>query len=459
MKTHTLAGVALTALVLAGFAAGGTTRAGARDAEAVTKEARKTAEKAGRELARGDADDAVPLAERAVALAPQDLGYRRLLANAYLKAGRFTSARQGFTDVLALDDSDGKSALYLALSQIAEGQWDAARQTLSAHAAIIPARDRGLAIALAGDPAGAVAILTEAARAPDADARTRQNLALALGLAGHWREARSLVAVDLAPAAANKRILQWLAFARPQSASDQVAHLLGVVAVADKGRPEALALAAPVPVAPPAALAEALAAPAPVPTSLAVADPADDVPAPLLAVAEPAPAPAPVADPSAVVADAATSRIVFGPRQEVVQPLPVAVAAAPAPAAGTIRAPGAFKTRVAAAAAAPAAPAKGGWYVQLGAFENAAVARDHWQRALRRFAALDGHAPAGMTFRGFYRLSVGGFARADALAMCRAYRATGGRCFVRTGAGDAMAAWTQPGAVRLAARAGATRLR
>lgn len=458
MKTHTLAGVALTALILAGFAAGGTTRAGARDAEAVAKEARKVAAKAGRELARGDAADAVVLAERALALAPQDLGYRRLLANAYLKAGRFTSARQVFSDVLAIDGSDGKAALYVALSQIAEGQWDAARQTLSIHAAIIPARDRGLAIALAGDPASAVAILTEAARAPDADARTRQNLALALGLAGHWREARSLVGVDLAPAEANKRILQWLAFARPQSASDQVAHLLGVVAVRDAGRPEALALAAPVPVAPPVATAEALAEPAPVPASLAAAEPADDVPAPLLAAAEPAPAP--IAAPPAMVAEAAGPRIVFGPRQEVVQPLPVAVAAAPAPSAGTIRAHGAFKTRIAtAAAAAPDAPAKGGWYVQLGAFENAAVARDHWQRALRRFAALDGHAPAGMTFRGYYRLSVGGFARTDALAMCRNYRASGGRCFVRMGAGDQMAAWLQPGATRLAARAGTTRLR
>ncbi|MFX6040683.1 hypothetical protein ABTE96_22175, partial [Acinetobacter baumannii] len=79
---------------------------------------------------------------------------------------------------------DGRAALSLALAQIATGNWEGARATITAHANHIAPADRGLAIALAGDPAGAVDILTAAARAPEADAKTRQNLALALALAG-----------------------------------------------------------------------------------------------------------------------------------------------------------------------------------------------------------------------------------------------------------------------------------
>jgi cell division septation protein DedD len=101
-------------------------------------------------------------------------------------------------------------------------------------------------------------------------------------------------------------------------------------------------------------------------------------------------------------------------------------------------------------------PAAGNWYVQLGAFESAGVAKDAWGRATRRFAGFAGHAPNGVTFRAngedFYRLSVGGFNRREADAVCRRYRAKGGACFVRMGAGDQMAQWVRKSGVQLAAR-------
>ncbi|WP_430983686.1 hypothetical protein, partial [Escherichia coli] len=81
----------------------------------------------------------------------------------------------------------------LALAQIATGDWAGARKTLDTHAATIPVADRGLAIALAGDPATAVEVLEPAARAPEADAKIRQNFALSLALAGRWREAQTVV--------------------------------------------------------------------------------------------------------------------------------------------------------------------------------------------------------------------------------------------------------------------------
>src|SRR3546814_7635088 len=85
-------------------------------------------------------------------LAPREAGYRAVLGQSYLTDGRFTSARQAFTDALALDSNNGKVALSLALAQTAEGDWTAARATLDDHAGVIPATDRGLALALAGDP-------------------------------------------------------------------------------------------------------------------------------------------------------------------------------------------------------------------------------------------------------------------------------------------------------------------
>ncbi|MDQ0837719.1 SPOR domain-containing protein [Sphingomonas faeni] len=91
------------------------------------------------------------------------------------------------------------------------------------------------------------------------------------------------------------------------------------------------------------------------------------------------------------------------------------------------------------------APATGTRYVQLGAFDSATVAKDAWNRASRRFAMLAGHSPNGMTFKAngedVYRLSVGGFSRSSADTLCRQYRAKGGACFIRQGAGDVMAQW------------------
>ena len=84
-------------------------------------------------------------------------------------------------------------------------------------------------MALAGDPGGAVEVLTAAARSPEADVKTRQNLALALALAGRWPEAKAVAAVDLSPADVDKRMTQWATFARPAGAADQVSALLGVV--------------------------------------------------------------------------------------------------------------------------------------------------------------------------------------------------------------------------------------
>lgn len=404
---------------------------------AVTKQAASDASDAARALAKGKAEAAVGYAEHAVQLRPQDAGYRALLGKVYLAAGRFFSAKQAFADALQLDPNQPGAALSLALATTATGDFSAAQEILNANAGTISPADRGLAYALAGNPAAAVEILLPAARGPASDAKTRQNLALAFALAGRWPDARQVALADLSPADADARIEQWAGFARPTAASDQVASLLNVTPVADGGLPVRLALntASPVQTAA-AAPAEPVAEAAPAPVVVAaVSAPVEAVSAPVETVAVAAAAPA-------------VSGVVFGERREVVQKLPVAVAAvAPAPRMARGGKPAAAPVAIAASA-----PAKGDFYVQLGAYDSAAMAKWGWDRAKARYASLKGKTPYTMPIgNGLMRVAVGGFARNDAVSMCRSIRAKGGACFVRANAGDRVASWVN-GNVQVAAK-------
>lgn len=395
-----------------------------------TPEARaatKAAGKAAKALRAHDGAAAVAAAEQAATLAPTRADVRLVLGQSYLEAGRFQSARQAFADVLQLDAGNSRAALDLALTEIAAGDWARARDTLTRYAEVIPAGDRGLAMALAGDTAGAVAVMTEAAKLPGATPKLRQNLALAYALGGQWGVARMIVAADLSPADVDARLQQWAAFAQPRAASDQVASLLGVhPAASDAGQPTALALAPAV---------------APQPVAVAAVKPATVAPA-AIAPAEPA-----------AVATPVKTAIVFGERHEIVQPLAAPVIEQAA-SGYKVKA---REPRLAVAHAAPvkAAPAAAGtWFVQIGAFDSAGVAKDAWGRAQHRFAAFKGHQPNGATFRSgsatYFRLSVGGFSRASADQACRQYRARGGACFVRSTAGDRIAEWVKPTNTRVA---------
>lgn len=185
---------------------------------------------------------AVARAEQAVVLDGADGDRRALLGTAYFRAGRFASAARAFADALALREADAATALHLSLALIASGQQEAARGVLTRHAALLPAADRGLALALAGAPREGVEVLMAAMRVPGADARTRQNLALALALAGEWPDAYFLVGLDLPPAQARQRILDWMRFAHPADAATQVATLMRITPAPDPGVPAALTL-------------------------------------------------------------------------------------------------------------------------------------------------------------------------------------------------------------------------
>ena len=301
----------------------------------------------------GQVSEALGFAERAVELAPRDSGYRMLLADLYLKNGRFTSAGTAFGDVLTLDPGNKRAAFNRALALIAQGNTGEATLELDELATTAAPDDVGLAFALAGQPKRAIEMLEPAARAPGATARVRQNLALAYAIAGDWQKARIVAAQDLSPADLAERLQQWAAFANPAAAHMQVATLLGVTPAADAGQPVRLALA---PAAPQAQAYAAVEAPRPQP--IAQGGPIE--PAPVAVAAAPAPvAPAPtpiVVAPSAHVQLAATPApsvpvpFVAAPRAN------VQLAAIPAPAIPVpfVAAPRA--TVQLAAIPAPAAP-------------------------------------------------------------------------------------------------------
>ncbi len=287
-------------------------------------------------------------------------------------------------------------------------------RTLQASGDKIPASDRGLAFALAGDPVTAIDILGPAAREATATAKTRQNLALSLALAGRWKQANEIAAMDVAPDKLQERMMEWARFSRPTNAYDQVASLLNVVPVQDGGQPVALALsqqpnvavAAVAPADPVDAYmpgvpqgAEQVVAEAPRRSRRRTRMPAPEV------QPEPHRSPAPVRRSCSARAPKWSSRS-------------ASPSAAPAPVAA--RAP-VRVARASAPAAAPVAAAKakpGNYYVQLGAYANAEVARDGWARHASRVPALRGETPQGVKFStgagNFYRLSVGGFDRAGA---------------------------------------------
>jgi Flp pilus assembly protein TadD len=385
MRRGAVIGALSLALLGAGLAEVIVPAAATSDGAARAADAARHADRARKALGKRRWDRAVHESELAVADAPEDGANRRLLGVAYLRAGRFTSAATAFEDALTLRRDDHAAALNLALTQVALGQWDRARATLTAHAGGIAAPDRGLALALAGDLPGALQVLMPAARLPEADAKTRQNLAFTLALAGQWPQARALAAYDLPADAVDRRLAAWAALAQPRAASDQVAALLGITPASDPGLPVALALVAPAPVATPIAVA----------------------------------APPPPAFVSQIVPPAAPPLV----------SLPV---------------PPAALVPIARSAVTPRPLTPGGYYLQLGAYENAAVARDGWRGALRRWPVLGRLRPTGIAAdrsSSLYRLSVGGVARGDAIQLCRGYRARGGHCFVRLAAGDRPAPW------------------
>jgi D-alanyl-D-alanine carboxypeptidase len=391
-------------------------------------------------LAANDLQAAVSLAERAVDNSPRDAGFRALLGNCYLASGRFASAESAFRDSLSLVASQPQIVLKLALVQIAQGKNEEAKGLLAMAQSVLDPADTGLALALAGDPQSAIAVLEPAARAVGADARVRQNLALAYAFAGDWGQARTVAAQDVPGDQLDGRIQQWMTLAKPARASDQVAAFIGIQPVAgDPGQPVRLALnkddairqAAAQPVEVPQASSAGL-------TSVATVD-LPPPPAELVAVATAEPMPAPSPEPVATPEPAPVALAAYEPAPAV-EASPIRQARpALSPAAVRLAEPVAKLRR---ASLPKARTGKSRAVVQLGAFSSRDRVELAWSRATSKYSVLRGYAPVSARFDSgkgtVYRLSVKGFASdRDAKLLCESLKRSGRACFVRAVSGDA----------------------
>ncbi|MBO9577045.1 MAG: SPOR domain-containing protein [Sphingobium sp.] len=366
-----------------------------------------------RMLAGHDYDQALATAEQFVSADPQSANARAILGRAYMANGRFVSARTAFADAMTLGNHDPRTIVSLALVQSGLGDLDGARSLLASHIGDLPAGDYGLAMTMAGDPREGVRALLEAVNAPDATAKTRQNLAYALALGGQWGQARLIAGQDLPAREAEARIGEWTQGFAKGGPADRVIAMLGVSPRADDtGLPAQLALNT---------------GPAAEPVQLASA--ADLIPSPVER-AEPALA--------SVSADAMP---------------PVQFKQAEAKTAAPAKVPAFTPAAIAAIPTKPpVAPARMGsvvsfgkpavagkesdWVVQLGAYDSAALAKAQWGKlsqsrsALKSYGAV--HSIVQVNGRTFYRLAIRGFEnRGAASAVCGSLRTGGQNCFVR----------------------------
>ncbi|HEX8468099.1 MAG TPA: SPOR domain-containing protein [Allosphingosinicella sp.] len=406
---------------------------------------------------KGEYEQGLDHAERAVELSPRDVGYRMMLADLYLKNGRFQSAEATFADVRQLDPTNARASFSIALTRIALGRPAGAVAELDRIAETASPADIGLAYALAGEARRAIELLEPAARAPGATARVRQNLALSYALAGDWEKARVTASQDLSPAVLGSRLQEWASLAQPGGGAAQVAALLGVTPAEDSGQPVRLALAPAQ--ADSAAFAAAQPLPEPSPETVAATAPALASAEPVvLAQAEPAPAPAPRAEPVQIattelpqwVSERAAAEAA-APAEETRPLYAEAVEALVTPQPSVI-APRRSIDAPAHRFEAPRRPARaaqagaGRFAVQLGAYSSSSSVERAWAQMLKRFGFTE-LTPLSTTVtvpgRGtFHRLSVAGFASREAAGRaCRSIQAKGGACFVRTVAGDAPVRW------------------
>ncbi len=379
-------------------------------------------------LNSNDVPMAINFAERAVAKTPNDAGFRALLGNAYFAGGRFRSAEMAYRDSLTLYSNQPRVVLKLALVEIALGKSGEALSFLQAAKDVLDPSDYGLAVALAGHPTEAIPVLEAAARDPNADARVRQNLALAYALGGDWNNARAVASQDVPADQVDARIHQWMQLASPKRASDQVAALVGVTPSAgDPGEPVMLALnktdtrLAQVAPAPAPQVAQVQLSPQPAsPPQIAEAVPAS---LPTVQLAEASPPPITVSE----------AALIAAPKLAPVQRRSAKAVAREFAAKPASTAP--FRQ-----ASAPRGNSKA--VVQLGSFSNPKSVLAAWNAASHRFGALHSYSPLSARFSStkgtFYRLSVHGFGSTnEALALCSALRRSGAACFVRNVAGDA----------------------
>lgn len=359
----------------------------------------------------GISDAGLAKIEARVAQSPKNAALRAQLAQDYLAAGRFESAATTFEDAVSLGDQTPRTGLSLALSYIGSGRNAEALGVLTHWRAQLPASDYGLGIALAGQPADAVTVLSEALRGGQNTPKMRQNLAYAYALDGRWAEARVIASQDVPADQLDARLGEWGSRARPEFGQARVAGLLGAPLRTDPGQPVALALAD-------AQHAPRMAAAAPAPnTELPAVAPSEMAVAPEPAAAPAfAEAPAAAPAPAPALAFAAAPTVQETPRSSIERAFDGSLARVQQPRATTV---------------------PGKHVVQLGSFSTMDGAKRAWAIYQRRDASLHGHSlritEAEVRGRRYFRVAAVGFERGRAASLCSTVKQRGGECFAYEG--------------------------
>ncbi|EQB19611.1 SPOR domain-containing protein [Novosphingobium lindaniclasticum] len=339
-------------------------------------------------------------AEQRVARSPRDASSRAALAQAYLSAGRFGSAATTFEDAIALGDRSPRTALGASLAYIGAGRQPEALAVLQRLHDRVPASDYGLAVALAGQTALGVEVLTNAIRGGENTAKARQNLAYAYALDGRWREARLIASQDVPGDQLDARLGEWARAVRPDQSQARVAGLIGAPLRSDPGQPAMLALAGP------AATSRMAAADVPPTTAMAEAELPPVQTGESFWGANEQSAETPTPSPAAV---------------RVVQPLRAA-------AVSTIRTVAYPKPQP----ARPKAALSATHLVQLGSFRTMDGAKRAWSAIQSRTPILRGHelriAQASVNGQTYYRVTTDGFDQRSAQSLCSSLRQSGNAC-------------------------------
>lgn len=378
-------------------------------------------------LADGDTAAAVTLAQLQAQVQPGSTEVQRTLARAQLADGRFADALYTLKAQVEANPQDTTLSFSYGLALLATGQEAAGRThlvKLVMTGAPQMASDVGLALALAGDPAGGLSLLEPAARAAAADGRVRQNLGLAYAAKGDWLRARDAARLDLPPEQVDAAVSRWAVLLQHQT-PERIAILLG-------GSPEKLAArtqltnAAPTSVAPAASLGVVAAADLPTPGP--AVRPAVERAA--ISLPDLAPVQLAAANPIAVAPVPVLATVATAPVPQSATPKTMRLAAA-RPAASVV------KVSAAVQAVNPLRPAASvdSWTVQLGAFSTADLAKAAWALLTGKYKVLNGAgAPLLLRSEGktLTRVVVSGFgSKAEASTFCASYRANGGECFER----------------------------
>lgn len=372
------------------------------------------------------AEKQVVAAERAVAKQPQSAENRARLAQSYLSAGRFVSASTAFEDAIALGDKAPTTALGMALSYIGSNRNAEAVTLLGQWREAMPVGDYALALALAGQPAQAVAILSAAIKQGDNTPKHRQNLAYAFALDGHLPEARVIASQDVPVDQIDARISEWALQASVGSQQSRVAALIGAPLRSDPGVPSQLALN-PSPATPALAVSES---PAPTASEL----PPVGADAPALAMVEPQAELPAAAEPELPTALAAASpavrAFVSSPVvQDVASPVPAPQRMARAKLVTPVAAP---KPKAGAPRRAAAPVVQGSHVVQLGSFTTEAGAHRAWGIFVRQDPSLKDRelriTQATVNGRRYWRVAAAGYDMASARSKCSSVRGSGKDC-------------------------------